>query len=509
MTTSTVELRPRSVFELLGLTFDLYRKNFLTVIGIAAIVMIPSLAVTALSQMAPLFQLALAPANIDASADSAADAMGTTFAALTLASYCLSGVGLILGIFWPWMEGAITFNVIERVLGHAPGVGESYRATRPRWGALWGSNILAQLGISAPPLIAYFILVFGFVAVAIGAAGIASASSGEDNSIASFVGLTALCCIPLFLASIVLSIVLAVNWAFRAPAVVGEGTDGIQALSRSNALVRGSRWRMFFRLLFFLVIEFVVIYLPTLIVTSVLVVGTFSRGLSSPTPFRFEEFMPVFITAALVVLAISLIGVFLITPARVIYIALNYLDLRTRKENLALQVAGMTMKPISVGAEATAPAAVAIAPQMGAQAQPQQTVIPAPAPPPMPIAQTMSTTPYPARGSAEYQSLTPGQRIGVLYNLIRSQGESADLLSELGMAYLDVGDLGGALDSLVRARTLAPNDADVAYNLMLVHLARRDTNSARQMMSEYMCLEQNPEDLARVRENPRFRDLLL
>ena len=91
---------------------------------------------------------------------------------------------------------------------------------------------------------------------------------------------------------------------------------------------------------------------------------------------------------------------------------------------------------------------------------------------------------------------------------MRTEGPNADLLNDLGMAYMEVGDLGGALDALTRARDLAPGDADITYNLVLLHRARKDTPSARSMMQEYLKLETNPADIERVRGDARFSDLL-
>ena len=230
MSTNAVELRPRSVLEVLGLSFDLYRKNFPLFIGITSIVMAPILLLTALSQLLPLLQLSIIPASQGGSPDE----VGGVFFAISMVTWCLSGLTLLLGVFWPWMEGALTFNVIERALGRAPGLGQSYRETRPRWGSLWGSNILAQLGINAPWIIVYMLFVFALVFLAVIGVG-----GPENDGVAMFAGVLAMLCVPALLGGILFTIVLAINWTFRAPAIVGEGVDGVQALGRSNALAKG------------------------------------------------------------------------------------------------------------------------------------------------------------------------------------------------------------------------------------------------------------------------------
>jgi hypothetical protein len=473
MTTNAVELRPRSAGEVLGLSFDLYRKNFPLFIGIAAVVLVPLLMLSTLSQLLPLLQVAMLPASLESSSDAA----GGAFFALTLTSYCFSAIALVLGVFWPWMEGALTFNVIERVLGRAPGLGQSYRETRPRWGALWGSNVLAQLGINAPWVIVYILFLFViFFAAAMTAAG------GSDNGGAIFAGVLAVLCVPIFIIAIIVTIVLAINWTFRAPVVVGEGVDGVGALGRSTALAKGDRGRILGRYLLLALIEFVLIGLPVLVVSTMVVLITAPNLDQLVNVDRTA--LPAFTLISVLAVAVSFFGTLLLTPLRIIYNAINYIDLRTRKENLAQAVAGM--------AAPLAPAAVPF--------------IPAPAP---------AATPAPAEkigigipANVDMATLSPGQRIGVLFNRIRNEGASPALLNELGLAYVDIGDTSGAMDAFTRARELNPNDADVAYNLMLLNVQRRDMNGARQLMHEYLRLETNAADVERVRNDPRFKDVL-
>jgi cytochrome c-type biogenesis protein CcmH/NrfG len=110
--------------------------------------------------------------------------------------------------------------------------------------------------------------------------------------------------------------------------------------------------------------------------------------------------------------------------------------------------------------------------------------------------------------AVDLAKLTPAQRVGVLFNRIRVEGENAQMLNDLALALMEIGDWGGALDALTRARTIAPTDPDVVYNLMVLYRERRDTMAARRMMQEYLRLETDPNELAAVRNNPRFKDLL-
>jgi Flp pilus assembly protein TadD len=88
------------------------------------------------------------------------------------------------------------------------------------------------------------------------------------------------------------------------------------------------------------------------------------------------------------------------------------------------------------------------------------------------------------------------------------EGDRSDVLNDLGLAYLDVGDTGAAIDALRRAQSLAPGDADIAYNLMRAMVARGDTAGARKAMAEYLRLETNASDRETTLADPRFKGLL-
>jgi hypothetical protein len=496
MTMSAVELRPRSVGELIGLTFSLYRRNFPLFVGITAVVAVPVLALLALSNLLPAAQFALVPGSTESAAS---DELGAAFFGLTALTCCATVLAAIAGIFWPWMEGALTHSVIERVLGRSPGLRASYAETRPRFASLWSSNLLANLGLYLPFLAVYLLFLGGLVVL--GVFAVASSESGSDGSSVA-IGVLSLLCLPLFVATLVLMVVLAINWAFRVPAIVGEGVDAIASFSRSTALARGDRWRILGRYVVLALIEFLLVALPLLIVVAITLVLAFGLAGTASDSFVIERAsLPAIVALTVVSVGLSFFTTLLITPVRMIFTALNYIDMRVRKENLALQVA--PAEPVTV--PDSVPAVVPIAVPM------MQSVMPAPtavvsATPATPTISPASSAP--AMPEPPLESLSPGQRIGVLFNRLRAEGDNPQVLSDLGLAYLQVGDLYGAAEALTRARALAPTDADIAYNLMLVQLERKDMNAAKALMSEYLRLETNADDLAIVRNSPRFKSLL-
>ncbi len=130
--TATIELRPRSVGELLDLTFTLYRHNIKLLASIAALVAGPILVLTLISNLAN---------TLDLNGTGIPGRNGDDLSLIPMPSITLV-LMVIAGIVWPWMDGALTFSVIERVLGRMSNWHNAYRATRHQWAGLWIANIL-------------------------------------------------------------------------------------------------------------------------------------------------------------------------------------------------------------------------------------------------------------------------------------------------------------------------------------------------------------------------------
>ncbi|NJM42417.1 MAG: hypothetical protein HC853_17605 [Anaerolineae bacterium] len=477
----------RSTSEILSQTFQIFSKNFTHFAGLSLLVMAP-LAVLGLL----LTQLRADP---DWFEESFTDATSTTssvraFSQMTnsLVSSCVGLLALIVGAFFPWMEGALTYSLFERVLGREPSVRDAYRATQSRWGSLWGSNFLARLGLNAPLILVSCI---GGFALAIMLAAITNGAVSGDSNLGLALGLGSVCLVPLIAGYLIYALVMGVNWRFRAPVIVAEGADTTRSLGRSIELAKGMRGSLLGRMLVFWIIEAVFVGGPALA----------AYGLREAS-YVISEGGGLAYAASILFLVIAGVTQIVITPLHIIYVALLYLDVRVRKENLLLQPTRPTpIEPVLIPAAITMPTATVVTP-----AAPISPVLPAPGIPMPSIAPSPALAPS-AQTPVDPLS-TPAQKIGALFNRMRTEGPSADLLNDLGMAYMDVGDLGGALDAFTRARDLAPNDADIAYNLVLLHRARKDTGSARNMMQEYLRLETNPADVERVRGDARFSDLI-
>jgi hypothetical protein len=406
-------------------------------------------------------------------------------------SACASGLTILIGIFVPWMDGALTYSVIERVLGHQTTWREAYSATRPRWGSLWVANAIRTIVmvLALVPLIAGLSLFAGVI----GAGALAISRAGVDSGLL-MVGLLAIC-LPIGLVGAGLAIFVAASWSMTVPAIVGEGVDGVPSLGRSNDIVKGDRWRIIGRLLIFEVMRFFVITLP-LYALQIFVLGgslaAFGSGDTSPLGLALLIASTIFG---------SIVDV-LVVPLYAIYITLNYFDLRVRKENLDLQLKAAQMAPVAAPELPTA-----VAPQATANAQGTQDVIsPATQQSQPPVFSPANSGPV-ARPVID-SSLPPGQRISLMFKRLRTEGQNAELLNELGLAYQELGDLNGALDAFTRAHDLAPSDADIVYNLAILQRDRRDMPGARRAMAEYLQLETNPDERQKVLDNPSLKNLI-
>ncbi len=499
----SIDLRARSVGELLDLTFSLYRAHFGTFIAITLVVMGPLMALTMIGNSASIVQI-VSPLGMTEYDEAAVTSTVTTMLGASLVSLCAGSLAILLGVFTPWMGGALTHNVIERILGRAPAWRDSYRATLPRWGALWAASAIRTLVLIACALPAGVGLYGSLFAALL---GIGATSSDSMAGLALTAGLTAIC-LPLTVAGVVVGAWLWVGWSLSEPAIVGEGADAVRSIGRSYALTNGFRWRLFGRLLVFWLMLFFVVQLPVLGLNLLVFAGVAGAAESG-------DASTLTVLGFVGSLIFGVIGSVLVTPLNVIYVTVNYLDLRVRKEHLDLQLrAAQLASPVP--ADTTQmdrpapgfglPAGVEPVPQPAPQSAPQSAPQPATQLAP---AETAAPARMPLHDAAPIDpAMPPGQRISLLFNRIRAQGPSAELLNELGLAYQQIGDYDGALDALNRARQLEPADPDIAYNLAILHRDRNNLGEARRMMAEYLRLEPDAAERQRVLDNPRLRNLL-
>lgn len=187
------ELKPRGIGDRLNDAFDMYKRNFVVLLTIVAIVVLPvQLVVTLVADS--LVPDATDPDSIDA---------GEAVAAL--------GYGFLLSLL-VWVAqmvaaGAAIKALVDERIGGTPNWQDSVAFGFSRLGSLLLGSLLFAIGVAVG--LVFFI-------------------------------------IP--------GIILAVSWAVFVPAIVVEGSTGGAALGRSNRLVSGFRWPVFgFLIVVFLV----------------------------------------------------------------------------------------------------------------------------------------------------------------------------------------------------------------------------------------------------------------
>jgi hypothetical protein len=446
-----IALIPRGAFGLIGLTLKVFFGNFGKMFSILAIVFVPLTALVAFGQFANLGQVLTNDPS--------------TVFAWYVGAGCLGAAALLFGVFYTWMEGALTHNTIERVLGRSPGVRESYRAARPSWGALFGSNIVRQVVLT---------LFSGFIGLLISVASLfVTNASAFGASIDATVSTTlaiilAIACAPVSIVLTILLLMLSLNWSLRAPTIVGEGIGAFEGLARSSSLVNQHRWRMIGRLLPVALLNGLAFELPAIAVTSLVASQSFQGGAGTAVPVASMA-----VTGVGVLVAVAAVLSIIVTPLTVIYLALNYLDLRIRKENLANE---LEKQHVQIG-----------------DAQPDG---------------ALSVMPTELAVGMFDGVLTPAQRIGAVTRRLRNEPESFDLQTNLGDAYTEVGDYGSAIHAFERARALQPGNTDVLLKLARIHRMRRDDDAARTVLHAYVQLETNHESLDRAFNDPELKQLM-
>lgn len=177
---TVAEMKPRDLGDIVGETFKIYRRNFLRLVAIVAII---EVILRILGYLLPLPAITIAGANA------------------SLAPFVLIMIILVVCFIvgYAMMEGALIHAVSEQSLGQTIGIGRAYSFAWRRLGAMIGAAILAGLAL------------LGMAITVIG--------------------------IPF-------AIYFGVRWTFIWQAALLQGIGPRDALSRSSDLVKGNWWRV-------------------------------------------------------------------------------------------------------------------------------------------------------------------------------------------------------------------------------------------------------------------------
>lgn len=299
--------RPMSIGDLLDRAITIYRRNFRTLVAIAAIVDVPLLIVQIVAAVIAF------PVDFTTFARrSTSSAFDTSF----LTYFLVVGIASIIASIASVFEHGAIITVISEVFQSASiGIREAYaRAFRRGW-AMLGALIMIgalYLGIIGAIFVPFFALL-------VGAGGATSVGAAPATA-----GLMAILAFAVFCLGLIPAIVLfnffQVKWLFSTQAIMLEAKGARAGLGRSWRLVRGSFWRVF----------------GIDLITNIFI------GIVTLTPAYAISFTAILFPSPLVSTVLNttvgiLIGIF-VTPIRIAILTLLYYDLRIRKEGFDLEL---------------------------------------------------------------------------------------------------------------------------------------------------------------------------
>ena len=310
MSLGSGRFRAMGLGELLDSTFSLYRRNFLLIAAISAIVQVPYAVLafvlyqvanyTGLQDQLRNAEQAIANPTRPLTSDQLQpilNALGPIF--------LISGVLSLIAIFivLPLAEAATTRAVSDRYLDRPTSISTSYAAAIGRLGPLILQSLILLLG-TAVLFAAAFALSIALTA-ALGSSAIPLV-------------------FLLVLTAAAAAVVVYVRTSLAAPAIVLERLSGWRGLVRSWNLVSGLFWRLFGIRLLLGVITFII----TLIV--VFIISLAGVGLDTNGRFILQE------------IASAFAAVF-VSPITYIAVTLLYYDARIRKEGFDIEMLAQTL----------------------------------------------------------------------------------------------------------------------------------------------------------------------
>ena len=314
MSLGSGRFRAMNLGELLDGAFSLYRRNFLLIAAISAIVQVPYAVLAYV-----LYQVANY-AGLQQQLQSAEQSLSNPVQPLTqeqlqpilnaLAPILLiSGLLLLISTFLvlPLAEAATTRAVSDRYLDRPASIGTSYAAAIRRLGPLVLQSLILVLANAV--LAAAAIALFIALSAALGAVAVAL-----DFLVA--------------LAWLAAVVVLYIRTSLAAPAIVLEHLSGWRGLVRSWNLVTGLFWRLLGIRLLLLLITAIISFVIGAIV--VLIISLAAAGLDTSTRFVLQEVG-------------STVAAVFVSPITYIAVTLLYYDARIRKEGFDIEMLAQTL----------------------------------------------------------------------------------------------------------------------------------------------------------------------
>ncbi len=291
-----VRMRPLRFGELLDTVFTLYRRNFLLLVAVVAVVQIPYQALTAFLPH-PTVHL---PRTATGTALSQADSQHLLHELVAMLALDLLLVALTSAVVVPLQTAACTRAVADRLLGRAATVSSVYHFAVRRWLPLIGFGAMLVAAFAAACA-----LVAAVAAGLVAAAGSAGAAAG----------------IVLGVAAAIAVVIAYVRLLFGSQVIVLEAQGPLRAVVRSWGLTRGLAWRVLGVVVVLLLIGGVVsLVLGGLVAAAGAAIGTASTGGS-----------------AVVDIGEAVVAI-LVAPILATGLTVLYFDHRVRREGFDLEV---------------------------------------------------------------------------------------------------------------------------------------------------------------------------
>ena len=306
-----VPLRPLGLGEIWDGGFRAFRQNPRVMVGLSAIVVVASSAITLVTTLAATRDIAGLATSLDAGASGGlGEVLGTLQRSVPLLvlSTLLEVVSVLV------LNGMLIVSVSRAVLGRTIALGELWRVCR---GRIWSLVVLSLLITLASTAVGALTLLPG---------GLVAGFADSDGGTALGVGLLLLGA----LGWAVLAAWLWVRWSMATPAMLLEGLGILASLKRSAALVKRSSWRTFGILL---LTSVVVIAVVTAISLPFQLVGSLVGALVGGDPLG-----PGFWISQVVATLGSTVGSIIGYPFLAAVTALLYVDLRMRREGLDVEL---------------------------------------------------------------------------------------------------------------------------------------------------------------------------
>lgn len=301
-----------TVGDILDQAFTLYRKDFLTLISVIAVVSVP----VAIVQLAGLILAGAQLQTFLTSGGRIAPSFASAQTPLIITGVVLIGVATLLGALGGVVQtGALAIVLAERFRGREVSVRQAYGRAFARWRPLLAMAVVTGVIYAA---------LFGLIAIpfigTLFAALTGTSSLGSNDALGAIIVLSYCGLCLLLPVMLVVYLALYPRWMFAPQAIVVENLGGIAGLRRSWQLVRGT----FLRVVGIYILMSILIGLLTSGPTYVLQIAV--------------SLLPNFVVATILNQVIVAVITLLVQPLQFAILTLLYFDLRIRKEGYDLEL---------------------------------------------------------------------------------------------------------------------------------------------------------------------------